>query len=38
VEWSERIDGFIPAEALRVDFELTGDNERRIHVYKKGLY
>lgn len=34
VEWSERINDFIPREALRVDFELTGDNERRIHVYR----
>jgi len=34
VEWSERISNFIPVEALMVDFELTGDNERRIHVYR----
>ena len=34
VEWSERISNFIPVEALMVDFELIGDNERRIHVYR----
>jgi tRNA threonylcarbamoyladenosine biosynthesis protein TsaE len=34
VEWSELIYGSIPAEAIRVDFELIGENERRIHVYK----
>jgi len=34
VEWSERISNFIPVEALMGNFELTGDNERRIHVYR----
>jgi tRNA threonylcarbamoyladenosine biosynthesis protein TsaE len=36
VEWCERISGFIPPSALRVNIELIGDNERRVHVYKDG--
>ena len=35
VEWSERIPGFIPAWAIKVDFEITGANERRISIYRK---
>ena len=34
IEWSERISDFIPGGALRVDIEITGDNERKICVYK----
>ena len=37
VEWSERISGFVTAEAIKVDFELTGDDERFIHIYKDEL-
>ena len=34
IEWSERIPDFIPLEAFRIDFEITGENKRRIHIYK----
>ena len=34
IEWSERIPDFIPKEAIRIDFEIIGDNKRRIHIYK----
>ena len=34
IEWSDRISAFIPGEAIRVDFELIGDNERQICVYR----
>ena len=34
IEWSERIPLFIPLEALRVDIEITGDNERRFSIYR----
>ena len=34
IEWSERVNDFIPQEALRVEFELTGDDERSIRIYR----
>jgi tRNA threonylcarbamoyladenosine biosynthesis protein TsaE len=33
IEWSDHIPSFIPAEALRVDIEIAGDDERRFHIY-----
>ena len=35
IEWSERISAFIPCGALRVEFEVIGDNERQIRVYRE---
>lgn len=32
IEWSERIPRFIPAGALLIDFEIIGDNKRRIQI------
>ena len=34
IEWSERIPDFIPKGAFMIDFEIIGDNKRRIHIYK----
>lgn len=34
IEWSERINDFIPAEALRVDIEIIGEDERHIRVHR----
>ena len=34
IEWPERINAFIPDEALKVEFEIIGDVERQIHVYR----
>ena len=34
IEWGERIPYFISAEALRVDIEIRGDNERHISIYR----
>ena len=36
IEWSERISDFVLEGTLQVDFELTGDNERQIHVHRGG--
>ena len=36
IEWSERIPYFIPDKAFRVDFEITGDNVRKIRISQKG--
>lgn len=33
IEWCERIPAFIPNDALKVEIEIKGDNERHIHVY-----
>jgi tRNA threonylcarbamoyladenosine biosynthesis protein TsaE len=35
IEWSERVSDFIPPQALRIDFEITGENSRSIHIYKR---
>lgn len=32
IEWSENIDGALPENTIRIDFEKTGDNERRITI------
>ena len=34
IEWSERIEDFIPQEALRVDIEISGDGKRLIRMYR----
>ena len=34
IEWSERIPGFIPPEALRVEIELEQDGKRLIRMYR----
>lgn len=36
IEWSERIPGFIPKEALKVEIEITGNDERKISLYAEG--
>ncbi|MCL2233965.1 MAG: tRNA (adenosine(37)-N6)-threonylcarbamoyltransferase complex ATPase subunit type 1 TsaE [Treponema sp.] len=36
IEWSERIEDFIPPQALRVDIEITEGERRLIRVYTKG--
>ena len=33
IEWCERIPAFIPHDALKVEIEIKGDNERLIRVY-----
>lgn len=32
IEWSENIDGALPENTIRIDFEKTGDNSRRITI------
>ena len=32
IEWSERIAGFIPSNAIKVTIEIKKDNERLIHI------
>lgn len=32
IEWSENIDGALPENTIRIDFEKTDDNERRITI------
>jgi tRNA threonylcarbamoyladenosine biosynthesis protein TsaE len=34
IEWSERIPSFISGDAIRVDIEIKGDNERSIEIYR----
>ena len=34
IEWSERIPGFIPPSAIKVDIELSDDDKRIIRIYK----
>jgi tRNA threonylcarbamoyladenosine biosynthesis protein TsaE len=34
IEWSDRIPFFISNRALRVDFEIRGENERYIRIYR----
>ena len=36
IEWSERIEDFIPSQALRVDIEIGEDGKRLIRMYIKG--
>ena len=33
IEWCERIPAFIPDDALKVEIEIKGDNERLIRIY-----
>ena len=33
IEWSDRLPGLIPNEALKVDIEISGENERKVHIY-----
>ena len=37
IEWSENIDGALPENTIRIDFEKTGDNERRITINGGGF-
>ena len=32
IEWSENIDGALPENTIRIDFDKTGDNSRRITI------
>lgn len=32
IEWSENIAQFLPPDAIRVDFEMTGETQRRITI------
>ncbi len=32
VEWAERLDAFLPATALRLRIEITGETSRRLHL------
>ena len=36
IEWSERIEDFIPPQALRVDIEIADGGRRLIRMYTKG--
>ena len=38
IEWSERIEDFIPPQALRVDIEIADGGRRFIRMYKKGTH
>jgi len=35
-EWSENIENALPDNTIYVEFEKTGDNARRIRIWKKG--
>ena len=33
IEWSDRLPDLVPKEALKVDIEISGDDERKVHIY-----
>ena len=35
-EWSENIENALPDNTIYVEFEKTGDNSRKIRIWKKG--